>query len=169
MKDISPSPQPFEQIWDDLPSHLLETPLPEGMEDRFWQTFSQELGSEEQCRQRRAARRRWWESLRQFRWYGLAAGSVAMALLLFVVATPHSTHVPTATLLLKPSTPTSKTPWIRPVSQKHTVALQVKSNLSSPPPTQTPHLYENLQMYENMEILEKIKLLEKLPTLTKGS
>ena len=149
-------PSSFEQIWDNLPSHLPDNPLPEGMEDRFWQRFSEELGPEEQQRQQRAARNLWWESLLQFRWIGLAAGSVAAALLV-MVAIPQSEQGTRSVAVVQKANP----------EQKSAVASQTPD--VTPKPNKSPQLYQDMQLYENMEVLEKMKLLEQLPTLTKGS
>lgn len=156
----------FEQIWDELPSHLPAPDMPVGMEDRFWARFEQELGPEEEARQQRARRRSFWSSLFAFRWYGLAGGAVAAALLVTVWVGPQLIAPAPKTLAHKK---TKEQPNVAPTKNPSKVAMQVQPSAPTASPEPDSEVAKDLSLYQNMEVLEKMQLLEKLPSLTKGS
>ncbi|TNE46913.1 MAG: hypothetical protein EP343_21580 [Deltaproteobacteria bacterium] len=167
-------PPSFEQVWEELPSHLPAPELPVGMDDRFWERFDAELGPLEQVRQERASRRSFWSSLFQLRWIGAMGGAVAAALLLVVWMNPWTSQPSTHPLAKAAKVRGSQLqqgslPKAHPEAVPSKVALQPAQRSSLP--SQEPHrdVVEDLSFYKNMEVLEKMQLLEKLPSLTKGS
>lgn len=167
-------PSSFEQVWEELPSHLPAPDLPAGMDERFWERFDAELGPVEQVRQQRASRRRFWSSLFQLRWVGAMGGAVAAVLLLTVWMNPWtgqpSNHtVAKAAKVRESLSQQGLLPKIQQDAVPSKVALQPGQRSSLPSAEPHRDVVEDLSFYKNMEVLEKMQLLEKLPSLTKGS
>ncbi len=167
-------PSSFEQIWEELPSHLPAPELPTGMDERFWEHFDAELGLVEHVRQQRASRRHFWSSLFQLRWVGAMGGAVGAALLLVVwipawTSQPLTNTVAKAAKVRESLSRQGLSPTVPHDAVPSKVALQPGQRSSLPSPEPHRDVVEDLSFYKNMEVLENMQLLEKLPSLTKGS